>query len=325
MKHLLSCAIVIILFTSCQHHSSQYASSKNSRKVANSSAMRLFIQEIAIRGNGLTVHTIETQALSYIKRQENKVGNWQQMGITKEEAMGIKSLYDDLPYMNKVRKWVRSNITKIVRVEAKIAKEAYDVIMKGHTSYINPYKLAASQEVTQMVSTRRRSLSPTRSINEHTRRVSMSINDLPSSYSWSSGIKKRYKENLLTLIRRGKTNPSIIANANEIIESAANVTKKTGLSGMGDGCRAFNESAASNIISNKADIDLLRSQLIEEKAYAKAGKVFGSFDEIPVAQRLTQSEVDDATVEAFKRINAMTDDEARSAVSRLKKKPCRLY
>jgi hypothetical protein len=322
MKKLLACTLFLILLASCQHHRS---SSFSGRKIANSSTMRLFIQEIANRGSGLSAHTIETQAIRYIKNKQNNVGNWKQMGISEDEAMRIKSLYDDVPYMNKVRKWVRSNITKVVRVEAKIAQEAYDVIMKGHTSYINPYKLAASSEVSQMVSSRRSVLSPTRSVNEHTSRVTMTINELPSSYTWSKKLKTLYKENLVTLVRRGKTNPSIVANANEIIESATNITKKTGLSGMGEGCKTFNTSASETILANKADIDLLRSQLIEERAYAKAGKTFGSFDEVPVAQRLTQSEVDDATVEAFKRINAMTDDEARAAVRRLKQKPCRIY
>ena len=322
MKKSILLTLITILFAACQHHSSR---NFTGRKIANSSTMRLFIQEVANRGSGMSAHAIETQALQYIKGKQNDVGNWKQMGISEEEAMSIKSLYDDVPYMNKVRKWVRSNITKVVRIEAKIAQEAYDVIMKGHTSYINPYKLAASTEVSEMVSARRQVLSPSRSVNEHTSRVTMTINELPSAHSWSPTLKKLYKENLLTLVKRGKTNPSIIANANEIVESATNITKKTGLSGMGDGCQTFNISASENILSNKADIDLLRSQLIEERAYAKAGKVFGTFEEIPVAQRLTQSEVDDATIEALKRINAMTDDEARAAVSRLKQKPCRIY
>lgn len=94
---------------------------------------------------------------------------------------------------------------------------------------------------------------------------------------------------------------------------------------MGPGCKKFNETAAESIIANKADIDQLRAQIIEQKAYDKAGKVFNSFEEVAPAKRLTQIEIDDATIEAFKKVNAMTDDEARLALNRLKQDPCKIY
>jgi hypothetical protein len=341
MKKITSMVITLLFVAACQHGPSSksdsyssYTGSSSGRMIATNSAMRIFIQELASRSKTLSMRTIETQALKYIKKYDpsKKAGNWQQMGLSKQQAQKINSLYDDLPYMNKVRKWLRSNITKVVRVERQIAEQAFDVMMKGRKSYLNPYKFHASQTSTRVTS-RRSSLSPFSSISEHQSRVTHNITKLPtnttkvgsSTAKQIKNLQTRYKENLLTMVKRGKTNPSLLANGNEIVDSAAKITKKTGHSGMGPGCKKFNESAADNIIANKADIDNLRAQIIEERAYAKAGKSFGSFDEIPAAKRLTQGEVDDATVEAFKRVNAMTDDEARAALNRLKQKPCRLY
>lgn len=331
MKNLNILILTLMLGSSCQHNSSMFDETKASRSLANNSVMRVFLQELANRSKTMTVQVLEDEAVKFIKTYNYKqnIGNWEQIGITKEQAQKIRTLYDDLPYMNKVRKWLRSNITKVSRVQTLAAEQAFDVIMQGQKSYINPYKFHA-EGAAGMISERRNSLSPFQSVSEHQLRVAKSIEGLTtnSSNSLRSKIKelqKIYKEAMAVMIRRGKLTPSILANGNEIIESACKITQKTGRPGMGAGCKKFNETAAESILANKADIDQLRSQLIEEMAYNKAGKYFDTFEEIASDKRLTQLEIDSATVEAMKKVNGMTDDEARLALQRLKQDPCKIY
>ncbi len=124
---------------------------------------------------------------------------------------------------------------------------------------------------------------------------------------------------------RGAQNPAIHANGQEIVESAALITQKTGLKAMGEGCEQFSKTASMETLEIKANIDLYRAQLVEERAVQKAGRQFASVDEIPEASRLTAQELDDITVQSFRDVVGYTDDEARAALARLKKKPCKLY
>lgn len=334
MKKLNLLILILFIGVSCQHNSGMHSESKASRSLANNSVMRIFLQEVANKTKSMTAKSLEEEAIKFIKYHNSttNIGNWEQIGITREQALRIRSLYDDLPYMNKVRKWVRSNITKVYQVQASVAEQAFEVIMRGKTGYINPYTFHA-QGATGLALARRKSLSPFLSVNEHQKRVALTIERLTKDFDKLSkssarslkSLQTMYKESMVVMIRRGKKSPSLLANGNEIVESACKITQKTGRPGMGAGCKKFNETAAESIISNKADIDQLRAQIIEERAYSKAGKYFESFNDIAPEMRLTQVEIDEATIEAFKRVNAMTDDEARVALQRLKQNPCKIY
>ena len=84
-----------------------------------------FIDDIARQSQkSATKYTsdqIEKKVLEYIKRQEKDMafGNWSKMGLLDDQAKQINGLYDDLPYMNKVHKWVSENITRIIKIETR--------------------------------------------------------------------------------------------------------------------------------------------------------------------------------------------------------------
>lgn len=329
----LSFAILFSLLSACQSSPKRY--SKYGRNIASTSSLRVFVQEMASRSKNITAKELEERMLSYLKtRQKNlEAGNWKYMGLTDEQAKNVKSIYDDMPYMQKVRKWMKTNITKVVKVEGKIAREAYDAMLASRQiQSTNPYKF--HQKSGSMVNSRRNSLgSIASSLDDNRKLVLHNIKDLTSDDKGiSTFIKKElrkyqrtYKKNYLALRTRAKNNPLIAANVNESIDNAVTITKLTGKKGMGEGCETFNKYADETILATKTDIDNLRAQIISTKASEKAKKPFSHFSELSDDLRLTQKEIDDATVEAFKRVNGLTDDEARVVVKRLKSKPCRLY
>lgn len=218
--------------------------------------------------------------------------------------------------MPKVRKWITENATKFVRVEVKVAEAAYDAMKSGLKVVENPYRV--SKSVSEQLSNARNRFKP-QSLMSQQERIMVKINDLPSS------MQTRIKNNMSVYMKRAGQNPSLIHNGEEIVESGVTISRKTGQPGMGEGCKAFSESASPEVLAEKANVDVFRAQQIEELAYAKHGKAFGKFDEIPVKNRLTASEIDDATEEAFKRVKGFTEEEAEIAVRRLKRQPCQVY
>lgn len=323
MKTVLNIAFMIFLLASCQTH--QSVSKNSGREIANTRVLKNFIDDIAIQSERsaqrYTSEEIEQKILAYIKRKEKDMayGNWEKMGINKNQADDIKSIYDDGPHMIKVQKWVAENITKIIKISDDIAANAYNLMMRHSQSTINPYTFGRMQSG-QMMFSRRNSTSPFKSLNEKSERVVHEVSTIKDQ-----AIKKIYMENYMSFTKRGADHPAISANAHEIVESATQITKKTGHSGMGSGCKAFNEKASFEVIEMKANIDIYRAQLIEEKAYRKAGREFASIDDIPKQNRLTQVEIDEATEEAFENVLGYTKLEAKAAVNRLKGKPCQVY
>lgn len=331
--------LISLVLAGCQSNPSRNGNFTSDGEVSrtpstSSVLVRTFIRELAAH-SGHSAAAIERQAIQYIQRQarNNAHGNWSEIGITREEAMRIESLYDDLPYMNKVRKWVQNNVHRVITVQRAHAELAYAAMMRGRSNVSNPYTREAFTLAERLASARNRFKPAFDTIGIAQHRVNLAVSELGAKARNLSSqtrkkiadLTKRYKDALLTYVKRGRVSPSIAANGNEIVESATTITRKTGHEAMGPGCKEFSDAASVETLARKADVDIERAARVEELAHQKAGKAFDSFDEIDEAKRLTQREIDDATVDAFKTVNALTDDEARAVVNRLKNNPCKLY
>lgn len=317
MNKLIVVGLISLGAISCQSfHSAPKV--EVTRSLASTPAFRVFLQELAQKSGRYTTTSIEEAAISYIRRTDpgKKYGNWNELGISEEQARAIKSLDDELPYMPKVRKWITENVTKFARVEVKVAEAAYDAMKAGMRTADNPYRLSTSAN--QQLTGARNRFKP-QSLLSKQERIMVKVNDL------SPAMQTRIKNNMTVYMKRAGQNPSLIHNGEEIIESGVTITRKTGQPGMGQGCKAFSESASVEVLAEKANVDVFRAQQVEELAYIKNGKAFGKFDEIPAAKRLTAQEVDEATEQAFMKVKGMTQDEASIAVRRLKREPCQVY
>ena len=317
MKVLLTLLTLTLVSVSCSSYNKSYK--YHGRRIASNPLLRVFLGEVAQKSKLYTARELEEQVLNYIKRKQkdSTYGNWVQMGISDSQATKINSLYDDLPHMPKVRKWITENITKIVKVEQKFAKEAYELINKGNLVYKNPY---AAQKVGSRVSDSREAISPFRSIDDKKSRVLANIQEVGDP-----AVSREYRKLLLDFQKRSSKEPAIFSNGLEMVESGADITRKTGVKAFGKGCASFNQKASFEIIEVKANVDAYRAKLIAEKAELKAGKSFKTFKDIPEGQRLTKAEVDEATVKSFEDVLGYTNVEARAAVKRLKRKPCQVY
>src|SRR5690606_2049827 len=212
-------------------------------------AFRIFLQELASKSGRYTTASIEEAALAYIRRTDpaKKYGNWNELGITEDQAKAIRSLDDELPYMPKVRKWITENATKYLRVEVKVAEAAFDAMKSGMRAFDNPYRL--SHSISDQVSTARNRFKP-QSLLTKQERIMVKLNDLPPS------MQTRIKNNMSVYMQRAGQNPSLIHNGEEIIESGVTITRKTGKPGMGEGCKAFSESASPDVLAEKANVDV---------------------------------------------------------------------
>jgi len=283
---------------------------------SNSQLFRTFIKSLSEQ-TGKEAHILETQIVKYLKNQDDK--NWTKVGLKKSQANEISGLYDDLPHMNKVRKWVSENVTKIIRVETRIAAKAYALIKSETRTVLNPYKFH-TPSTSAMMSARRSSVSPYKSINQKQLRVLEEIKTINNR-----SVASTYKTNLLTFQKRGKDFPSIHANGQEIVESAATINRLTGHAGMNKGCKSFNTTASEGVIDMKANLDIYRAKLVQEKAFNKAGKKFNHYDDVADDLRLTKTELDESTVRSFEDVLGYSNVEARAAVKRLSNPPCSIY
>ncbi|MCT4642012.1 MAG: hypothetical protein N4A33_06900 [Bacteriovoracaceae bacterium] len=321
MKFLITLLSLSLAIISCSHH--KEVTTYKGRRIASNPLLRIFLSEVSDRSKKYTVRELEDQALKYIKKksQNSAHGNWSQIGISDVQASKITSLYDDMPHMPKVRKWVMENITLITKVEQKVAKESFDVVNKSFLSFDNPYAFKSSQS--KVVSNRTK-ISPFESINKDKSRV---LNNVQSV--GDSSASKELRSLLVDFQKRAAKEPAVFANGLEMVESAADITRKTGLKGAGKGCKEFNQKAAPEILEMKANVDSYRARLVMEQAEEKAQKYakssFKNYKELPVEARLTQQELDDITVKSFEDVLKYSNTEAKAAVRRLKRKPCQVY
>tara|TARA_B100001971_G_scaffold152968_1_gene142172 strand:- start:567 stop:1541 length:975 start_codon:yes stop_codon:yes gene_type:complete len=316
------------------------------RSLANTTALRVFVNSLARRSGNVAARELEQQIQNNFRRfimevpDGSDVGNWARIGITKEQAKRINSLYDDLPYMNKVHKWIMENVTVLARgIKPSIARTVYNEISGGRHVLVNPYA-GMTDDAAQSVLNRRNQNRPGSVRNNNAakmdpptiyddilgrnRRIASATESLQLN-KLDSNAKKYILDNISVSDDFVKNNPLLASNMNHSAESALMIVKKTGRRSVGPGCKQFNEKASAEILELKARVDMRRAQIIEQKAYAKAGDTFNSVDDIDDALRLSQKEIDDATEEAFEEVLGYTKVEARAAIKRLKAKPCKVY
>lgn len=303
---------------SCQSFHSVDNTSTGRRYIANigSGVFKKFIDDIANQtrntSNRVTSDQIEKKALEYIKKHHEK------MGLTKAQANDISSLYDDIPAMNGIHKHLSRHITDIVPINSNIAQKAYKSIIQRPGS-INPYN-AQGMSLRNSTLAARSSASPNAPRNLDDAIVRKEIRSIDDS-----AVRRIHQDNYKLYKKRVIDDPVAAANINEILESATVVYKRTGKSGMGKGCKTFTENASSDVLFQKRQVDDVRAALIEERAFEKAGGPFSNIDDVPAAKRLTQDEIDEITEEALAKTLNYTREEAKIAVSRLKRAPCQVY
>ena len=324
MKRILILSLTTLILASCQSHYS-VSNSSGSREIANTVVLRGFLDDVArqmsSKGQKMTTQQLEKKIMEYIRRKESDMahGNWTKMGLNKLQADDMKSLYDDVPHMGRVHKWVSENITRIVKMSDDIAYNSYKLIMKESGSMINPYAYGKTAS-TNMMSSRRSLIKPPamtktpyQSINDKSSRVFTQIADVKDQ-----AIKKIYMKNYMDMATRGKIDPRLMANTNEILESAAQITKVTGRAGLGSGCNAVTKNASDDVIDGITSYMSQRNKIIqtEMRKLTKDGR------------KATKKQIDDvmerADREAFEISHGYTPIEAQAAVRRLKNKPCKV-
>lgn len=327
MKRILVFTLVSLFIASCQSNNS-FLSSSGSREIANTVVLRNFLDDVArqmsAKGQHVTTAQLEKKIMEYLRRKSDDMahGNWTKFGLKKFEADNMKSLYDDVPYRTKLHNHIAENITTILKVSDDIAYNSYKLIMRETGSVINPYTISKNSSTTLMNSRRRLvtppafTKTPYQSINNKSSRVFTQISEVKDQ-----AVKKMYMKNYMSLAKRGKADPRMMSNTNEIFESAAQINRVTRRPAIADGCNDFVQTAPDDVIDGFANFMSERNRIVqrEMKELTKGGK---NIDD------LTTKQVDDimakAEVEAFEITHGYSRIEAQAAVRRLKNKPCKV-
>jgi hypothetical protein len=308
--------VILIGLVSCQSFHSSKESGR--RFIANIGPLRFekFIDDIVLQSKNTTSRVTKAQAekkaLAYIKANHKK------MGLTKSQADEITSLYDDIPAMNGIHKHLTRHITDILPINSNIAQKAYKSVIQKPGS-INPYS-TQGMNLRDSTLAARSSNSPNSPANFDDALVRSEIRSIDDS-----AVRRLHQDNYKLYKKRLENDPIAAANINEILDSAAAVYKRTGRAGMGKGCKKFTENASPEVLYQKRQVDDVRAALMEERAFEKAGGPFSKIDDVPSSKRLTPDEVDEITEEALAKVLNYTREEAKTAVSRLKRAPCQVY
>ena len=303
MLYLQNFLIILIFTVSCQ----VAQTSRQERSLASKDLTVLLIKELA-RESKSSKGEVERQIIAYIKKSSP-----QQLGLSKLEISQLKNLSNDLPFTPKVIKWSGENLAKIF---PKLSKKS--LIRIYENSYVknrggkNIYNHKGNPHA--KLDDRGRRLFQLRKIRNELKALKL------------PGVEKRLNSNLNIITARGKADPLIMSNGNHIIISAKNITLKTGLNSIGANCHVFLKTAPKEIFAMKANVDIVRAQIVDQMALRKnQNKPFIHFSEIPVKKRLIQEELDLATKEALKQVLGHTDENAILALKVLKKNPCKMY
>jgi hypothetical protein len=318
MKSLILIISTALIMTACQTGTYK----DNKRTVASGQAFAKFLMHMAAETSTDAVK-IEKSIISYIQRHDESAGTqgYELLGITREEANRIKSLSDDLPYMGRVQRLVMKNMTKIdPNLNSSIASRVYAKISDGP----NPYSVKAVTTGSVRRAKRKPSLpkgydavkkehlkilSSHKSIAEEHVRILSSIEAL----NVDSKLKKVFQENYMEYMRRGVDEPALMVNAQDMMNSAIRITEKTGVSSIGDGCVSFTSTASIETLSVKANIDARTLERLE------------NINLVGRSPAEMVEEVSKARSRSFSDTLGYTDDEAISAVKRLKGTPCKVY
>lgn len=331
-----SCVLLILTLSlaSCQMTPSR----NNSRSLANTTLLRTFISEVAGQSENLAAKQIQSQIDKRFKEfirenSDNKNGNWVRMGITRDQAMKIESLSDDLPYMAKVHKWVMENMTTLVKeVKPSVAAKAYANITGKTGNIHNPYA-SMSDDAADLTASARNFTMPSHvkveaknsvasELKRKNGRLIAAVDEIQTA---DPNAIKNLKANLESTAKMIKENPLSAANIQQSLEGSLAITRKTGKVSVGPGCESFNAKASERVLELKSRVDQKWAELIEKRAYDKAGFEFKTVDEVPGAKRLTEKEIIEEQENAFSEVLGYTRLEARAAIKRLKNKPCRVY
>lgn len=335
---------LIFALVSCQSSRSRFSPSLSGRSIANTPVLKMFIQELAQDSGRVASkelqQKVEENLIDYLRAEVGKdeAGNWVRMGITKEQAMKINSLYDDFPYMNKVQKWVMENITTLVKdVKPSSARNAYNKILGKNGSLFDPYQ-GMADDVQAMTTSRRNQNMPAhlrekpaaqsepKTVEQELKSRNNRLIAAAEELEVADATGRQYLiDNLKFIDEAAKTNPMVASNVIHSMESSLLIMKKTGQRAVGKGCTDFNQKIAGEISEIKARVDMKMAELTEARAYSKAGEVFDSVDQVPMERRLTEGELDEIREEAFQDVLGYTNKEARAAIKRLKSPPCQVY
>ena len=281
MKWSLILVISLVMSSCSSLNKSQH---DTYRSLANTTALRVFVNSLARRTGNVAARELEQQIQNNFKRfimqtpDGSDVGNWARLGITKDQAQRISTLYDDLPYMNKVHKWIMENVTVLARgVKPSIARAVYNEISGSGIVLVNPYA-GMTDEATQLTLQRRNQNRPGSVRNTNAddlgapsifddilgrkRRIASATESL-NIKGLDSNAKKYILDNMNLSDDFVRTNPLLASNINHSAESALMIVKKTGRRSVGPGCKQFNEKASAEILELKARVDMKRAQLIE--------------------------------------------------------------
>ena len=304
---------LVIAFISCQsaprHHSRAIAS--------NGKLFTTFLKEFKKEAK-IADADFESKILAYLKGSNEAGPVAHEIGMTQAQMEQVKSLSDDLVDMPRIHRWLAKNMKNVFPdVDESIIQKVYKEVILTKRDMPNEYALAesASSHI------RSRAKTPGLKIDKKQQAIMQEIKSLDSANQ-----KKILQENLSVSLERASESRRIVVNAQDIIESSALIYKKTGIISMGKGCKEFMKSAPEEAMQNKALIDILTLEEVEQMAYAKnQGEFFASYKNIPAEKRLSAEDIDKARTRAIATVLKQSDDKAAQTLKELKKSPCDMY
>lgn len=316
MLKLLNFGLFLTFIVSCQ--SNPISTNRSIANVVKIDSWKDFVKAFSGQAK-MSEDKVEEAILSYLKKKPEGAthSNATLAGISDDQIRQISSFSDDLPYIGKIKKWSLENLDQVFPKLKNINySEIYKTAVIRDRGIYNPY----SHTLRSKLINRKERLLVKSNIDQGNLMVVDQIMQVSSKDS---------KELLLNSLKeykaRGKTEPSIAVNGQEIIKSAILVEQKTGLRGLGKGCEDIIKTASRTAIENKASVDIERALILERMAYEKnQGRQFASISDVPNV-KFTQKELDQATELAFRNVMKYGPDQAKKAVRKLKSRPCKVY
>ena len=291
---------------------------KQSRTIASAEIWRQLVKSLSRQG-GMTEEKVEQTILQYVKRSPKSDDlDYLPSGISNKEAQLISSMDDQHIFMPKVRKWASENLDLIF---PNMDKSSLSNIYKQHIvrdrGIVNVY----TAKINSQIRARSNEMSPFQLAKEQDLRLLGQIETIQSNE-----VKNSLKKALREFQKKAVDSPAARTNGHQILESAVLVYQKTGKSGIGDGCEAFIKTASDEVLASKANLDLYRAELIEQMAIKRNdGRAFASIDDVPIHKRLDETDIDNATIQAFQDTMGYNPSQARKIVNNLKNPPCKVY
>lgn len=311
MKLLFLSIISVFIFAGCQTAPKVEQRERYNREIATRKLIFVDFVESLAKKTKMSVTDIDDSIIKYLKTTESNsnFGNHAASGMSEKQVESLDSLLknvDDQPHIAKVQDWVMENMSRInPKLYPKdVVRSSYNEVMK--TAHKTAYK-AHSTVVDSAGLAKKYNVSSIPAISENQYQIVEFIDTLIKPYGRK--IASRYKKVLQEFGKKGHTSPEALANGQSIVLSAARITERTGLPAMGEGCEALVKTMSKQVLANKADVDAETFRILVGKTQSK----------------FSPKDIDNARVQAFEAKLGHTPDEARAALSRLKKEPCKMY